>query len=245
MTRYEKSDSHVLADLIEDFRIELEAEIPLCLHPSPPPVGKRTRGMPAGDMGAFRASANPPSVSVLGVDYGWTGWPFHPRFQRYIGHPEDYGYEFIAASAFEEIVVWCRINHDESHWDRDDPAVSLCRRIAVAVVDIGQPLAFVANQEGQTLYNVRQFLLASLKHAAEWRETRRKSVTARDEDAQRQTDDPISETLNRQHNEAHEQKVWARMRIRHPYLSDWDAERERRQEQHRKLGCQECMSKVA
>jgi hypothetical protein len=242
--------SDELVDLIVAFREELESEIPVKLHPGPSRTGKRTVGMPAGDMGGRRSSAL--AVTAGGsMDYGWTGCPFRPSFQRYLGHSDEYGLEFIAAASFDEIAAWCRINHDESHWDRTNPAVSLCRRLAVAVVELRQPVSFIASQESQTISNVHHFLKEALAHAAEWRGNRRRTAAERDEDAQRQIDDPINETLRRQHNESHEQRVWERMRKRHlkpdgeSLLPTWEFERERRTEQHRKLGCPECMTRAA
>ena len=221
------TEDHALAELIEDFRAELEAEIPVKLHQDSgestgtftPDVTRKTNGHPAT----------------------WTGLPYTAQFERYLGHSENYGYEFIAAASFAEIAAYCRSHHDESHGDRG-PTSSLCRRVAVAVVEMRQPLAFVAVQEDTTIFAVRKLLMDVLTHAADWRLKKQAMAAAHDE----QEEPPsLDEMLRRQHDEVREQRAWNLMRLRHPYLPDWDFERGRRLEQHVKLGCRECTSMVA
>ncbi len=216
-----------LAELIEDFRAELEAEVPVKLH--------QDSGESAGEFSAdvTRKTNGHPAT--------WTGLPFTSQFERYLGHSENYGFEFIAAASFDEIAAYCRSHHDESHADKG-PTSSTCRRLAVAVVEFRQPLAFVAVQEDLGIFAVRKLLIDVLTHAAKWRERKRDRAVEHDT-----AEEPSSleSTLRRQHDEAREQRVWNLLRIRHPYLPDWEFERGRRLEQHVKLGCYECMSRAA
>ena len=232
------SEDHALAELIEDFRAELEAEIPMRLHPGLG-GGKHTKGGPA-------ESEYEPGEPIErrwngGGRVGWTGLPFTPAFQRYLGHSENYGYEFIAAASFDEIAAYCRSKHDESH-SAGGPTASTCRRIAVAVVELRQPIPFVAVQEDVGIFAVRKSLLDVLRHAERWRQMKRDRAVAHDT-----ADEPASldMTLRRQHDEAREQRVWNLLRLRHPYLPDWEFERGRRLEQHIRLGCSECLTKAA
>jgi hypothetical protein len=226
-----------LIELIEDFRAELEAELPAQLHTTSGESGsdwrlvadqRRTNGHPAT----------------------WTGLPFTAPFMRYLGHSDQYGAEFIAAAAMDEIRDYCRSHHDPSHFDAE-PTTSLCRRLAVAVVEMRQPLSFIAAQEGIDRFLVHQHLLDVLRHAEKWRLNRRETIADRDTQAQAALDNPIAETLRRQHNEPYERRVWDRMRLRHkdwrgePLLPEWEVERERRFAQHRKLGCSECLQEAA
>lgn len=221
------SETEALVELIEDFRDEIEAEMPLKLH--------QDSGESAAD---FLSDA---ARKTNGHPATWTGLPFTPQFERYLGHSENYGYEFIAAASFDEIAAYCRSHHDESH-AVGGPTASMCRRFSVAVVELRQPLAFVAAMEGTGIFAVRKLLLDVLGHAAQWRERKRNHVVALDEESDSFS---LEQHLRRQHDEAREQRVWNLMRLRHPYLPDWDYERGRRLEQHIKLGCPECMTAVA
>lgn len=218
-----------LVTLIEDFRADLEAEIPKRLH------------LRTGDVGAEYATVTT-RRSQSGAT-GWTGPPFTGSFLRYLGHPDEYGYEFIAAAAFQEIAAYCRSKHDESHCVGSTD--SLCRRLAVAVVELRQPLAFVAAQEGIGIFAVRRHLVDVLKHAEEWRRKRMDAASLSDQQRQESADDPIGTMLAQQHLEGIEERVWARLRAKYPELPEWTVEQERRRIQHRRLGCPRCMVDVA
>lgn len=224
------TEYHALVELIEDFRAELEAELPAKLH-----TNSGESGADYGTSATRRTNGHPAT---------WTGLPFTGSFLRYLGHSEQYGAEFIAAASMDEIRDFCRIHHDESHWSQG-PTASLCRRLAVRSVEARQPLTLIAVREGLTLFATRKLLTEALRHAEEWREARRKAISAIDTAAQEQQADPIGETLRRQHNEAQEERVWERMRLKHPYLPEWRVEQTRRLEQHRKLGCPKCLMQAA
>lgn len=233
------NQTDALIELIEGFRSELESEIPRRLHRA------------SGDSGADYTQQHVARKVNGRKGPGTTGLPFTGQFARYLGHSEEYGYEFIAAASFDEIAAYCRSKHVDSAGamlHATGPTDSLCKRMAVAVVEMRQPVAFVAAQEGIGIFNVRTHLVDVLRHAEKWRGKKREAATAHDEDME-----PVSlnDMLRRQHNEAFEERVWNRTRAAHvdwrgePLLPEWEVERVRRLEQHRKLGCPECMTRAA
>lgn len=235
-----------LADLILDFREELETEVPLRLHPTPK-HGKSTKGAPADpapddDPADYVASGYRSAIGSA-RPLGWTGLPFKPAFQRYIGHPDEYGYEFIAAASFEEIRDYCRSKHHEEHHN-PQPFGSLCKRMAIAIVELRQPLSHVASVEGLGIFAVRKHLEDVLSYAASWREQKKKMAIDHDTAADVPAD-PIGDMLRREHDEAHEERLWNRLRARYPKMPEWEVERARRIEEHRKLGCPRCMTIAA
>jgi len=224
------TEVHELVALIEDLRTDLEAEAPVKLH--------QNSGEPVGeDDGKAARKTNRPAAT------GWTGLPFTPQFERYIGHSEQYGFQFIAAASIDEIAGYCRSHHDASH-SEDGPASSTCKRLVVAVVEMRQPVRFVAAVEDMTIFDVRKFLLDVLRHGADWRGDKKSLATAIDTPAAPSLD-PVGDLLRRQHQEASEEVLWNRLRLQHPYLSEWETEREHRAEQHRRLGCPACMTAAA
>ena len=220
------NEQQALVTLIEDLRDELATEVPIRLHED------RDLGFESG--GSRRGTNVPGRI-------GWTGLPFTRDFERYLGHAENYGYEFIAAGSVDEVGGWCRAHHPDHLGDK--PTSSLCKRLVVAVVEMRQPLRFAAVQEGLTLFAARKYLVQALLHAKEFRDGKRVAA-AHSDTVTAPSKDPIGDMLRRQHDEARERLVWERMRLRHPILSEWDKERERRQKEHRSLGCPRCLSEA-
>jgi len=200
-----------LPDLITELRLELAAELPQRLH----------AGQPSGD-----TKDGEPNYGHM------TGLPFSRAFDRYLSG--DHGGDYLASDSFTEIRDWCRIEHYQQKHTGEDPfAWNLCARIAIAAVELRQPIAFVADSEAIDVWLARDLLTKSLGHARDWREGRRSGIVISDE-SRRQLDESehLPVVLAREHSVEHERKVWELWRSKFPYVRPWEAELDRRRAYH-------------
>lgn len=219
-----------LSAMIVRFRAELAGELPIKLHEFAS-NGRHSKGGAAEGEVSTGAPVERRMQHRPG-DIGMTGLPFSRAFDRYLSG--QHGGEFIAADAFTEIRDFCRREHwREQHTAENPFAWNLCARIAIAAVELRQPLAFIAEQEGIDLWLARNLLTTALEHAEKWREDRRKGVIIGDE-SRKQLDEAeaIPVLLAREHRVEDEERVWELWRAKFPYLRPWESELDRRRAFH-------------
>ena len=220
----------VLDELIRELRSELEAEIPLKLHAGAPAGGRHTRG---GAAEGEESTGQPVERRMQhGPGFiGETGLPFSRQFDRYLN---SHGGDFLAADSFTEIRDHCRRSHWREQHTGDNPyAWNLCARLAIAAVELRQPLPFIADAEGIDVWLARNLLTAALEHARQWRRDRRAGIIIADESRlQLDVAEALPVVLAREHSLSQERKVWDLWRERFPYLPDWDTEAKRRRAYH-------------
>ena len=218
-----------LSALVLELRRELAGELPLKLHASAPAAGRHTKGGPAEP-----SSDDAPADRPKGHYYqpGMTGLPFSRQFDRYLSG--EHGGDYLATDSFTEIRDHCRKEHWRELHTGDNPfAWNLCARIAIAAVELRQPLAFIAEREGIDLWLARNLLTDALEYARQWRVDRRKGIIIGDESRkQLDTAEALPIVLAREHSVADEQKVWELWRERFPYLRSWESELNRRRAYH-------------
>lgn len=202
----------MLNDLIREFRLELAGELPIRLHAS-------VQSEPTAD--------GEPNYGHM------TGLPFARQFDRYL-NPYQHGGDFLAADSFTEIRDFCRIEHyQQQHTGADPFAWNLCARIAIAAVELRQPLIFIADSEGIDVWLARDLLTKALEHAQAWRQGRRAGIVISDE-SKKQLDESehLPVVLAREHSVEHERKVWELWRAKFPYVRSWESELQRRRAYH-------------
>lgn len=227
----------MIAELREEWRQELAAELPLRLHARSPSNGKHTRGGPAEPDPEDEAPA-PTEGSYY--QPGMTGLEFARQFDRYLSG--DHGGDFLATDAFIEIRDWCRREHWREDHTGDNPfAWNLCARLCIAYVELQQPVTFIAVQEDIDVWLVRNLLRDALQKAADWRADRRKGVIIADESRlQLDESEALPVVLAREHQVEHEQRVWELWRAKFPYLRSWESELIRRRAFHAKHCHERC-----
>ncbi len=221
----------MLDDLIRELRLELSVELPMKLHAASPANGKHTRGGAAEPSSDDIEPYQPKPVGRY-YDPGMTGLEFSRQFDRYLSG--DHGGDFLAADSFEAIRDWCRIEHWREAHTGDNPfAWNLCARIAIAAVELRQPLPFIADSENIDLWLTRNLLTAALEYASDWRRNRRAGIIISDE-SRRELDEAeaLPVVLAREHSIDHERKVWELWRERFPFIRSWDEELNRRRAYH-------------
>jgi len=213
-----------LDDLIGELRREIAAELPLQLHQEyGEPMAEGVSGR------VLKARTNG------GHSIGWTGLPFAHQFDRFLSG--DHGGDFLASDSFAAIRDQCRAQHwREGHTGEDDPfAWNLCARIAIAAVELRQPLTFIAEREGIDTWLVRNLLTTALQLAHQWREDRKAGIRIGDESRlQLDLAEALPVVLAREHSVEHEQRVWVLWRAKFPYLPAWESELIRRRAFHAK-----------
>ena len=227
------TDTERLAELIKEWRLALAAELPIVLHKSVSGTGKHSRGGPAEPT----ADDEPigPDYAIDAEPYynpGMTGLPFARQFDRFLsGH---HGGDFLASDSFVAIRDWCRLEHWREQHTGDNPfAWNLCARLAIAAVELRQPLAFIAASEATDVWDIRSLLIGALSYAQEWRADRRKGVIIGDESRlQLDTADTIPVLLAREHHVEDEERIWKLWRTKFPYLRSWESEMIRRRAYH-------------
>jgi hypothetical protein len=228
-----------LDTLIAELRVELAAELPLKLHAYQPSNGRHTHGGAAEPSGDDIEQEQPRPTSRY-YNPGMTGLEFSRAFDRYLSG--NHGGDFLAADTFVHIRDECRRDHWREAHTGDDPfAWNLCSRLAIAAVELRQPLSFIAVQEDIDVWLVRNLLITALQEAADWRADRRKGVIIGDE-SRRQLDESeaLPVVLAREHSIAHEQRVWELWRERFPYVRSWESELQRRRAYHAKHCHERC-----
>lgn len=219
----------LLDTLTVELRAELMSEVPTRLHESAGlGKGRSTKGGAAGDLGGIEFGNVPAKVRAS----GWTGLPFTREFQRYLS--DQRGADFIADDSFAEIHAWCRREHWREQHVADDPfAWGLCARLAIAVVELRQPIVFVAEREGIDRWLVKRLLTDALVYAKRWRAERRKGVTIHDESRSHIGEaEALPIVLGREHLLDRERAVWEGLRRVYPFLRSWESELERRRSFH-------------
>lgn len=219
-----------LDTLIIELRRELADELPLKLHASAPAGGKHSHGGPAEPS---TDDIEPDRARPIGGYYnpGMTGLPFSRAFDRYLSG--SHGGDFLASDSFTEIRDHCRRHHwREKHTD-NPTAWNLCARIAIAAVELRQPLSFIAEQESIDLWLTKNLLTTALEHAKQWREDRKVGIRIGDESRlQLDEAEALPVVLSREHSLEAERKVWELWRERFPYLRSWESELNRRRAFH-------------
>ena len=206
-----------LPDLIAELRAEIAAELPLKLHQSSGESVSDDKGR------AVRRKTN-------GHPATWTGLPFSQAFDRFLN---SHGADYLASDSFTAIRDHCRANHWREQHGSDPFAWNLCARIAIAAVELRQPVAFIADAEGIDGWLTRNLLLQALEYARKWRQDRRAGVIIGDE-SRRQLDEAeaIPVLLAREHSITEEERIWDLWRQKFPYLRSWDSELARRRAYH-------------
>lgn len=219
-----------LERLIGDLRRELAGELPLRLHESAS-TGRHTRG---GAAEGEQSTGEPLERRMQHAPgfIGETGLPFSRQFDRYLS--DHHGGDFLASDSFAHIRDVCRRDHWREQHTGDNPfAWNLCARLAIAAVELRQPLSFIAAEEGIDLWLTRNLLTTALEEAATWRRDRRAGVIISDE-SRKQLDEAeaIPVLLAREHRVDEEQRIWELWRAKFPYLRSWDSELNRRRAFH-------------
>lgn len=207
-----------LTTLRDELRLELAGELPLRLH-----VGQ----------GASPAEGRHTVQGRPEMTYGhMTGLPFARQFDRYLSG--EHGGDFLASDCFAAIRDQCRKEHwREQHTGPDPFAWNLCSRLAIAYVELRQPVTFIAAVEGIDAWLVRNLLTEALKFARDWRSDRRRGVIITDESRKQLNEsEALPVVLAREHDVEHEARVWELWRERFPYLRSWDSELVRRRAFH-------------
>jgi hypothetical protein len=203
-------DVMTLSDLIAELRREIASELPLKLH--------------AGQQSPTEADEE---------SFGhMTGLPFSRAFDRFLSG--NHGGDFLASDSFTEIRDHCRREHwREGHTGDNPTSWNLCARLAIAAVELRQPLTFIAEQEDIDLWLVRNLLTSALEHAKEWREERKAGVRIGDESRlQLDEAEALPVVLAREHSVIAEQRIWELWREKFPYLRSWESELARRRAFH-------------
>lgn len=237
----------LLDDLIRELRAELAGELPLKLHAASPANGRHSHGgaaEPSGD------DIEPEYARPVGryYDPGMTGLEFSRAFDRYLSG--NHGGDFLASDSFDHIRDVCRRDHWREAHTGDNPfAWNLCARLAIAVVELRQPIAFIADAEGIDVWLTRNLVTTALTEARQWRDDRRRGVIIADE-SRRELDEAeaLPVVLAREHSLDHERKVWELWRSKFPFIASWDAELVRRRAYHAKhcyAGCALLMGEAA
>ena len=206
-----------LPDLIAELRAEIAAELPLKLHQSSGESVSDDKGRPVRRM-------------TNGHPATWTGLPFSQSFDRFLN---SHGGDYLASDSFKAIRDHCRVNHWREQHGSDPFAWNLCARIAIAAVELRQPVAFIADAEGLDGWLTHNLLLQALEYARKWRLDRRAGVIIGDE-SRRQLDEAeaIPVLLAREHSITEEERIWELWRQKFPYLRSWDSELTRRRAWH-------------
>jgi len=206
-----------LAALISELRLELAHELPLRLHAGQP-------------------SSSVTRDGIVETAYGHiTGLPFSRPFERFIDG--EHGGDFLASDCFAAIRDdYCRPQHwREQHTGSNPFDWNLCARLAIAAVELRQPLSFIAAAEDIDVWLARNLLTGALQFAADWRTDRRKGVVISDESRRQLNEsEAINVALAREHSVIYEQRVWEAMRRQYPFLPPWESELARRRAFHGK-----------
>lgn len=215
-----------LTAMRDELRLELAGELPLRLHAfqgSAPAEGRHTvQGQPMPTYGHM------------------TGLPFARQFDRYLSG--EHGGDFLASDCFAAIRDMCRKDHwREQHTGTDPFAWNLCSRLAIAYVELRQPITFIAEAENIDAWLVRNLLTSALRYARDWRSDRKAGIAIGDA-SRKQLDESeaLPVVLAREHDVEHEARVWELWREKFPYVRSWESELARRRAYHAKHCHERC-----
>ena len=107
------------------------------------------------------------------VDEPGIGRPLSARMHRYIGHPDHWGASRLGMASILEVSDRCAARHPSHRIP--GRSRSLCAQLLFEVGYLGQDIEDVAWLHGFSIEQAERMLLASLRHAEQWREERERS----------------------------------------------------------------------